>query len=101
MEHQNTAPIAGNRLHRLRLVILILMGFSLFAFDWNKLPKDQLSTHLTVILIDKYKVRISDKLPFIKCRFEESCSDFARRAFVEKGFVAGLVTTFGRINKCF
>jgi hypothetical protein len=100
-EHRDTALIVENSLHRFRLVIPILILFGLLTFDWIRSPKDQLSSHLTVILFDEYKVSLSNKLPFIKCRFEETCSDYARRAFIERGFVGGLVTTFGRITECF
>lgn len=101
MEHQHTAPISVNRLYKLRLIIPILLLFSLLALDWNRSPKDQLSTYFTIILIDKYKLNISKRISFIKCTFEENCSNFGKKAFIEKGFVGGFAETFRRINNCF
>lgn len=58
-----------------------------------------LSARLAVALIRLYKVVLSPVLPRA-CRFEPTCSVYAREAIERHGFLAGGRLAFGRLLRC-
>lgn len=56
-------------------------------------------TKLIVILLKAYKLLVS---PFLTggCRFQPTCSEYAKDAFQKRGFFIGLTLTFKRVIKC-
>ncbi len=54
---------------------------------------------LLIGLVDFYKKRISPGLP-PRCRFEPSCSAYARDALTVHGAVKGTLLSFWRILRC-
>lgn len=54
---------------------------------------------LSVALLDVYKRFLSPLLPRA-CRFEPTCSVYAREAFVRYGFWRGLGLTGRRLSRC-
>ena len=94
---QISARIVENKPINIAFVILLA---GLFVLDWSKSPVQQLSTCVTVRTIEVYQDVISAKVPFVHCRYRESCSHFAKRNFEQKGFVRGLKATVGRLMNC-
>ena len=55
--------------------------------------------HLLVGLVDLYRLLISPLLPPL-CRFEPSCSQYARAALLRHGAVKGTVLSIWRVLRC-
>ena len=56
-------------------------------------------TRLLVRLVDFYRARISPTQP-ARCRFEPSCSAYAREALIRHGALKGLLLSVWRILRC-
>lgn len=56
-------------------------------------------TRLLVRLVDFYRARVSPLLPRL-CRFEPSCSAYAREALVRHGAVKGTILAIWRVLRC-
>jgi len=56
-------------------------------------------TRLIVAILDFYKRAISPWLP-PACRFEPTCSVYAREAFLRYGFARGVFLTLRRLMRC-
>ncbi len=56
-------------------------------------------TRVLVGLIDAYQKLVSPLLPR-SCRFEPTCSAYAKRALVEHGVLRGSLLTVRRIARC-
>jgi len=61
-------------------------------------PGDSL-TRLVVAILDFYKRAISPWLP-PACRFEPTCSVYAREAFLRHGLAKGAYLTLRRLMRC-
>jgi len=58
-----------------------------------------MSVRLAVALLTGYKLLISPFLPR-SCRFAPTCSEYARLALIEHGFVRGLGLGVWRLLRC-
>jgi len=56
-------------------------------------------TRLLVRLVDLYRTRVSPLLPPL-CRFEPSCSAYAREALLLHGSVKGMLLAVWRVLRC-
>jgi len=56
-------------------------------------------TRLLVRLIDLYRARVSPLLPRL-CRFEPSCSAYAREALLRHGAAKGALLAVWRVLRC-
>lgn len=56
-------------------------------------------TRLAARLLELYKRLVSPHLP-PACRFTPTCSEYARLALLEHGFVRGSVLAAGRLLRC-
>jgi len=56
-------------------------------------------TRLLVRLVDLYRTRVSPLLPPL-CRFEPSCSAYAREALLRHGSVKGMLLAVWRVLRC-
>lgn len=56
-------------------------------------------TRLLVRLVDLYRTRVSPLLPPL-CRFEPSCSAYAREALLRHGSVKGTLLAVWRVLRC-
>jgi putative membrane protein insertion efficiency factor len=56
-------------------------------------------TALLVRLVDFYRARISPLLPPL-CRFEPSCSAYAREALIRHGALKGTLLAIWRVLRC-
>jgi putative membrane protein insertion efficiency factor len=56
-------------------------------------------TSIAILLVRLYQALLS---PFLggRCRFYPTCSDYAREALTEKGFLLGSRLTLRRLFKC-
>ena len=52
-----------------------------------------------IFLLDLYKRRISPLLPRA-CRFTPTCSEYARLAILQDGFLRGSARAAGRLLRC-
>lgn len=58
---------------------------------------------IAISILALYKSFLSSLIVILlgsRCRFEETCSEYCRRAIKEKGVVVGLRLTIVRILKC-
>ena len=55
--------------------------------------------HLLVGLVDLYRLLVSPLLPPL-CRFEPSCSHYAREALLRHGAVKGTALAIWRVLRC-
>jgi putative membrane protein insertion efficiency factor len=56
-------------------------------------------TRLLVRLVDFYRARVSPLLPRL-CRFEPSCSAYAREALLRHGAAKGTILAVWRVLRC-
>ena len=56
-------------------------------------------TRLLVRLVDFYRARVSPLLPRL-CRFEPSCSTYAREALLRHGAAKGTILAIWRVLRC-
>ncbi|XPV75439.1 MAG: membrane protein insertion efficiency factor YidD [Desulfovibrio sp.] len=59
----------------------------------------KLMRQLALMLIWIYQNCISPMLPGC-CRFVPSCSEYARQAYIQHGFIKGSILTFWRLLRC-
>jgi len=88
-----------------KIFILFFIFIVLFIFiDSQKPPKQQKLVRISVSIIDFYKIHISR--PAVEnhnirvCRFNPSCSIYAKKALLKHGFVKGGYYATIRILKC-
>ena len=62
------------------------------------MPRSPVS-RLAVAVLDGYKRRISPLLPR-SCRFTPTCSEYARLAILQYGFLRGSALAAGRLLRC-
>lgn len=58
---------------------------------------------ITITTLNLYKSFLSSLIVILlgsRCRFEETCSDYCKRAIKEKGVIVGSRLTLVRILKC-
>lgn len=86
----------------LTLFISVLILFLLF--DNGKLPEKQIMVRITVTTLNFYKTNISkpaaEKHNIRVCRFNPSCSMYAKQAFLKHGFFKGFYFSTIRVLKC-
>jgi putative membrane protein insertion efficiency factor len=66
-------------------------------------PERQLTARILITAIDWYRDQGSERLRShtgIRCRFDPTCSRFARAAILEHGSVAGIRMTTWRLVRC-
>mgnify|MGYP000523516946 FL=1 len=55
--------------------------------------------HLFLLLIRLYQALLSPFLPN-SCRFQPTCSEYAKQAFIKYGFFKGFRLAIRRISRC-
>jgi uncharacterized protein len=78
-----------------------LIGF--VAADAWMHPREQLVTAGAVRLIDAYRATISPvfaRTGLVRCRFDPTCSSYAREAITRYGFPRGFLMSAGRVLRC-
>ena len=95
---------AGRSSPRVGLALAIVAAFLGFAAGdaWQPPPK-QLLTSAAVGAIDAYRATVSVALArtgIVRCRFQPTCSAYAREAFTRYGMPKGLVLATGRVLRC-
>jgi putative membrane protein insertion efficiency factor len=94
----------GPSSHRVGLalaMIAALLGFAV-ADAWQPPPK-QLLASAAVEAIDVYRATVSVALArtgLVRCRFQPTCSAYAREAFTRYGMPKGLLLATGRLLRC-
>lgn len=89
------------RSHRLLILRLIVLLCVVIGMDTGCRPERQVSTRIVVGVISTYQQTLSGRIPLIRCRHEESCSHYCKRAFRERGFVPGVIASLRRLQSCF
>lgn len=83
------------------LVLAALLG--LLVGDALKPPSEQAGARLAVAAIDGYRVTLSPLLSrsgLARCRFQPSCSAYAREAVARYGLPRGVLFAAGRLLRC-
>jgi len=91
-----------------RLVLRIAAGFVavlllvILAWDLRRSPSDQWTASLLVIGIDLYQRALSPRMADVgvKCRFEPTCSHYAKAAIRQDGAVEGSWRSLRRVARC-
>jgi len=96
------APIAHVRhASRTAAAFAAIIGF-LAADTWMR-PREQLVTAGAVAVIDAYRATVSPvfaRTGLVRCRFEPTCSSYAREAIARYGFPRGFLMSAGRVLRC-
>ncbi|HWZ85019.1 MAG TPA: membrane protein insertion efficiency factor YidD [Thermoanaerobaculia bacterium] len=97
-------PANGGAARRATLVGPILVAvLGLAVGDALRPPSDQASARLAVGVIDVYRATISPALAstgIVHCRFQPTCSAYAREAIQRYGSPRGVALAAGRILRC-
>lgn len=74
----------------------------LFALDLARPPSAQWSARFELSLLDLYRARISPWVGAtgVRCRFEPSCSLYAKGAIEKSGGLAGPLRAGWRVARC-
>lgn len=94
-------PARAPRWARALLAVLLLLA-ALLAIDLARPPARQASARLLLRAIAVYQARLSPWLPAlgVRCRFEPTCSQYARATIARRGALRGLPRALGRILRC-
>ena len=82
-------------------ILAALIGFA--AGDAWERPHRQLMTAGVVRVIDAYRATVSPffaRTGIVRCRFDPSCSSYAREAITRYGLPKGFLLAGGRILRC-
>ncbi len=84
------------------LVLAIVVVGGACGLDLLRLPENQLSARAAVALIDVYRTAMSPLLSRagVRCRFEPSCSEYARASIRARGVAAGGRRSLARLARC-
>jgi putative membrane protein insertion efficiency factor len=83
------------------IVLAGLIGF--VVGDSARPPSDQVVGRLAVVAIDAYRAIVSPVLArsgLVRCRFQPTCSAYAREAIEKYGLARGGYLTARRILRC-
>src|SRR5262249_17898458 len=83
------------------IALAALIGFAA-ADAWER-PHQQLVTAGAVRVIDAYRSTVSPffaRTGIVRCRFDPSCSSYAREAITRYGLPKGFLLAAGRILRC-
>jgi hypothetical protein len=95
---QTSVPIAESKFKKIIFAFLfsISIFFCYFSLTVNIINGDKLA----IQLIDIYQHHVSDKIPFLKCKYKISCSEYSKNVIKEHGLRKGIILSFKRINSC-
>jgi putative component of membrane protein insertase Oxa1/YidC/SpoIIIJ protein YidD len=79
-------------------MLICILG--VFALDTLRPVENQKTAVISIAAISAYQTHVSKHLPFVRCRYKESCSAFCKRSLKERGFWAGLYKSLCRLNSC-
>jgi hypothetical protein len=97
-EVQISVPIVEKK-YKAIIVISFLAAFAIFgytAFEGKAIN----GSKIAIELIEVYQNHLSDKVPFVKCKYQVTCSEYAKKAIKEQGLRKGIVLSFKRIHSC-
>ena len=85
--------------------MLLFVGLALVAiaaFDMARPPENQLSARGADALIGAYQATVSPLLSRagVRCRFEPTCSEYARETIRSRGLAAGALRSMARLVRC-
>ncbi len=103
MGPRTPAPIVVSKSFKLGLGIALLAIAAMAPLalaDWRREPLEQVSTRMAITAIEGYQHHLSGEIPFIHCRFVETCSEYSKRVLREHGFPEGIWLTFLRLCNC-
>jgi len=63
-------------------------------------PSDSTSAAIAICGINWYQRHLSGRIPCVRCRHEETCSAYCKRAIAEDGFFRGSCRGFRRVASC-
>ncbi len=85
-----------------RIVLLVLVGLALLAFDLTRPPEAQWTAKALLGAIDVYQATLSKALGAsgARCRFEPTCSHYGEAVIRKHGALKGTGLALVRIAKC-
>jgi hypothetical protein len=97
-EIQISALIAGKKY---KAIIAIAFLTAVTVFGYTSFEYKAISGSVFAIeFIDFYQLYVSDKIPFVKCKYQVTCSEYAKQAIKEHGLSKGIILSFKRIHSC-
>ena len=76
------------------IVVSITFGYTTFE------SKARNGSEIAIELIEVYQDYLSDKVPFLTCKYQLTCSEYAKKAIKEHGLRKGIILSFKRIHSC-
>ena len=98
MREQRTRKKMNRR--RILVVLFLLIG-GFVTYDLAQEPENQVTASAAILVINGYQATISGEISCIQCRYKETCSNYCKRSFKERGFLGGLVASVKRLQSCF
>ena len=96
--HKTSVPIVEKEFKK---IILAFLFFFFIFFSYAGLTRNIIKfDNLAIKLIEGYQYYLSDKIPFLKCKYKISCSEYSKNVIKEHGLKKGVVLSFKRINSC-
>ena len=86
----------------MQLGIILSIAAGLLAIDLMRPPADQLTSKLLLLAIDFHSEHLSPILnrTGAKCKFEPTCSEYAREAILKHGTFRGSILAAKRLARC-
>lgn len=78
------------------MAISFLVAFFVFSYTNFKGSINEIA----IELIEVYQNHLSGKIPFVKCKYQFTCSEYAKKAIKEHGLRKGIALSFVRIHSC-
>jgi len=88
------------RLKKIILFSLMVLLSCLLVLDSTKSPSQQYSSQLAISGIELYQEHLSGKIPFIRCRYKVTCSEYTKRMIQKHGIFKGSLLSITRIIRC-
>lgn len=82
-------------------LFLIAFLISLFVIDSFNPPNKQCGSIIAINVIEFYQKKISNKMPYIKCRYKVSCSIYSKNEIKKNGVYKGAWICIKRLSRCF
>ena len=89
------------KMNRRRILVVLFLLIGGFTYDLAQEPENQVTASAAIVVINGYQATISEEISCIQCRYKETCSNYCKRAFKERGFLGGLVASVKRLQSCF
>lgn len=97
-EVQISVPIVGKK-YKAIIAIFFVVAVAVFSYKYFE-DKVINGNEIAIELIEVYQNHLSGKIPFVKCKYQVTCSEYAKKTIKEHGLRKGIVLSFKRVHSC-